>query len=102
MPRSPFPSPSSSESLAIEPAAAEEAAAALDGARLVDLPYKTAMNMARDRVSREYLAALMRRFAGNVIQAAEVAGIERESLYRLLKRYGLRSEAFRQADHPTK
>jgi DNA-binding NtrC family response regulator len=101
MPRSPFPSPSSSESLA-KPAAAEDAAAALDGAGLVDLPYKTAVKMGRDRVSREYLAALMRKCAGNVTQAAEKAAIERESLHRLLKKYGLRSEAFRQADHPTK
>jgi DNA-binding NtrC family response regulator len=102
MPRSPFPSPSSSESLAAKPAAAEEAAAALDGARLVDLPYKTAVKMACDRVTREYLAALMTKFAGSVTQAAEMAGIERESLHRLLKKYGLRSEAFRQADQSTK
>jgi DNA-binding NtrC family response regulator len=88
------------DDLAME-AAPESADATLDGAQLVALPYKTAVNIARDRVSREYLAALMRSFAGNVKQAAEKAGIERESLHRLLKRHGLRSEVFREPDEPS-
>jgi len=32
-----------------------------------------------------------------VTRAAERAGIERESLHRLLKRYGVRSEDFKKA-----
>jgi DNA-binding NtrC family response regulator len=55
------------------------------------------METARDRISREYLAVLMREFDGNVTRAAERADIERESLHRLLKRYGVRSEDFKRA-----
>jgi len=62
---------------------------------LVKLPYREAVDMARDTVSREYLAVLMREFGGNVTRAAERAGVERESLHRLLKRYGLRSDDFK-------
>jgi two-component system response regulator HydG len=38
----------------------------------------------------------MREFGGNVTEAAPRAGMERESLHRLLKRYGVRSEDFKQ------
>jgi DNA-binding NtrC family response regulator len=59
------------------------------------MPYREAMETARDRISREYLAVLLREFDGNVTRAAERAGIERESLHRLLKRYSVRSEDFK-------
>jgi DNA-binding NtrC family response regulator len=62
---------------------------------LVRLPYREAMENARDRISREYLSVLMREFEGNVTRAAERAGVERESLHRLLKRYGVRSDEFK-------
>ena len=62
---------------------------------LAALPYRDAVDQARDRVSREYLAALMKEFGGNVTRAAERAGVERESLHRLLKRYGVRSDDFK-------
>lgn len=62
---------------------------------LIRIPYREAVEMARDRISREYLSALLRAFGGNVTRAAERAGIERESLHRLLKRYGIRSDDFK-------
>jgi two-component system response regulator AtoC len=62
---------------------------------LAKMPYRDAVDLARDRVSRDYLAALLREFEGNVTRAAERAGMERESLHRLLKRYGLRSDDFK-------
>ena len=62
---------------------------------LAKLPYREALEAARDRVSREYLVALMREFEGNVTRAAERAAVERESLHRLLKRYGIRSDDFK-------
>ena len=68
----------------------------LEEAQLVSLSYKAAVNLARDRISREYLEALLQTFHGNVTHAAERAGLERESLHRLLKRYGLRAESFRE------
>jgi two-component system response regulator AtoC len=69
--------------------------AAPPGGVLAGLPYRDVVDGARDRVSREYLAALMKEFGGNVTRAAERAGMERESLHRLLKRYGVRSDDFK-------
>ena len=68
---------------------------AVEANQLASLSYKAAVNLARDRISRDYLVALLRTFRGNVTQAAERAGLERESLHRLLRRYGLRAEAYR-------
>jgi DNA-binding NtrC family response regulator len=62
------------------------------------LTYQEAVKLASDQASREYLTALLRETNGNVTVAAVRAGIERESLHRLLKRYGLRSEHFREAN----
>ena len=62
---------------------------------LATLPYKEILAHSRDRSSKEYFVALLKAVQGNVTQAAERAGIERESLHRLLKRYGLRAEDFR-------
>lgn len=69
--------------------------AALPTELLVKMPYREAIDLARDRVSREYLSALLREFNGNVTRAAERAGMERESLHRLLRRYSLRSDDFK-------
>ncbi len=65
---------------------------------LVKLPYREAIDAARDRASREYLAALLEELGGNVTRAAERAGMERESLHRLLKRYGVRSDDFKRTE----
>ena len=62
---------------------------------LVKLPYREALDTAKNRFTRDYLAALLREFEGNVTRAAERAAMERESLHRLLKRYGVRSDDFK-------
>ncbi len=59
------------------------------------LTFREAVDLANDRASREYLMAIMRELKGNVTEAAKRAGMERESLHRLLKRYGVRSEDFK-------
>jgi transcriptional regulator of acetoin/glycerol metabolism len=59
------------------------------------LSYREVVDLARDRVSREYLITLMRELGGNVTEAARRAGMERESLHRLLRRYGVRSEDYK-------
>jgi DNA-binding NtrC family response regulator len=64
-------------------------------AALARLPYREAVDLARERASRDYLVALLGEFGGNVTRAAERAGMERESLHRLLKRYGVRSDEFK-------
>jgi len=68
------------------------------GSVLASMPYREAVEQAHDRVSREYLVALLTEFQGNVTKASERAGIKRESLHRLLKTHGLRSDDYRQRD----
>ena len=68
---------------------------ALPGEVLARMPYREAVDLARDRVTRDYLVALLRELDGNVTRAAERAGMARESLHRLLKRYGVRSDDFK-------
>ncbi|HET9554548.1 MAG TPA: hypothetical protein VFP50_16405 [Anaeromyxobacteraceae bacterium] len=63
--------------------------------QLALLPYREALGMARRRATRDYLVALLGAVDGNVTRAAERAGMARESLHRLLKRFGLRSEEFK-------
>jgi two-component system response regulator AtoC len=65
------------------------------GADLAARPYREVVERERDRASREYLVALMTDFGGNVTRAAERAGMERETLHRLLRRHGLRSDDFK-------
>jgi len=71
---------------------------ALPAEVLAQMPYREAVDIARDRISRDYLVALMREFGGNVTHAAERAGMERESLHRLLRRYGIRSDDFKRPE----
>lgn len=57
--------------------------------------YREALAAARDRGSREYLRGLLKAFKGNVSRAAERAGLERESLHRLLRRHAIDAGVFR-------
>jgi DNA-binding NtrC family response regulator len=59
--------------------------------------FREAVAAARDRASRDYLIWLMRKFGGNVTQACREAGLERESLHRLLRQAGVRTEQFKRA-----
>jgi DNA-binding NtrC family response regulator len=57
-----------------------------------DLGWQAALERGRDDTARRYLRAVIERFGGRVAEAAAHAGIERESFYRLLRRYGVRPE----------
>jgi DNA-binding NtrC family response regulator len=57
----------------------------------VSVGFHRAVEEARERASREYLASLMRAFHGNVTEAAKRAGMTRESLHRVMKKYDVRS-----------
>ncbi len=75
-----------------------EGAAAVPGrGDEVDGDFKGALTAARDQASHDYLVALMQRFHGNVTRAADHARMTRENLHRLLRKYRVRSEAFRPA-----
>jgi DNA-binding NtrC family response regulator len=67
------------------------------GSTLTTLPFREAVEQARERAGREYLVALLKEHGGNVTKAAERAGMERESLHRLLKRHGVRGDDYRGA-----
>jgi DNA-binding NtrC family response regulator len=59
--------------------------------RGVSLGFHRAIEEARDRASRAYLLELLRAFGGNVTQAAFRAGMTRESLHRVMRKYGIRA-----------
>jgi DNA-binding NtrC family response regulator len=56
------------------------------------LPWQDAMDRARDESARRYLLAVLKRFQGKVSLAAQHAGVERESFYRLLRKHGVRPD----------
>jgi DNA-binding NtrC family response regulator len=62
---------------------------------LTALTYREVLAAGRERTTRDYLVALLAAVSGNVTQAAERAGVERETFHRLLKRHGIRAEDFR-------
>jgi two-component system response regulator HydG len=68
---------------------------------LAELSYREAVDASREETNRRYLEAVLRRFRGDVAQAAQHAGIERESFYRLLRRSGLSAEDFRDGARPS-
>jgi two-component system, NtrC family, response regulator HydG len=61
------------------------------GVDLAALSWTEALNEARASAARYYLEEVLRRHRGNVADAAAHAGVERESYYRLLRRYGGKS-----------
>lgn len=62
---------------------------------LAGLSLRDAQDLARDEMNRRYLTVLLRKQNGDVNAMATQAGIERESVYRLLRRYGLSAGPFR-------
>jgi two-component system nitrogen regulation response regulator GlnG len=53
-----------------------------------DVPFKDAKERLIEVWEREYVKNLLERCAGNVTQAARVAGLDRAHLYRILRKYG--------------
>ncbi len=66
-----------------------------EGRTLGDMSYREAMAWSRERAVRAYVDAVLRRHDGNVTRAAEQAGIERESLHRLMRKAGLDADRYR-------
>jgi DNA-binding NtrC family response regulator len=59
------------------------------GTSLVSKKWHEAIDLGRKEAGRQYLQAVLKRFGGRVADAALHAGVERESFYRLLRRYGV-------------
>ena len=67
-----------------------------DGPPLAETPtYRDAVERAELAAGRQYLTRLMQQHQGNVSRAAPEAGVERETLHRLLRRHGVDSAQFR-------
>jgi transcriptional regulator with GAF, ATPase, and Fis domain len=58
-----------------------------------DMPLKEARDVWTNYFERLYVSALLRRTGGNVTRAAELAGVTRRSLQRLMAQQGIRSKA---------
>jgi two-component system response regulator HydG len=56
------------------------------------LPWHDAMERARREAAHRYLTVVLRNHHGKVASAAQHAGVERESFYRLLRKHGVKPE----------
>jgi DNA-binding NtrC family response regulator len=56
---------------------------------VLELPFKDAKAQLVEAFEREYLTALLARHHGNISRAAAEAGIDRNYIHRLVKKYGL-------------
>jgi DNA-binding NtrC family response regulator len=62
---------------------------AMAGPEVMDLPFKEAKAALVEGFEREYLRHLLARHRGNISRAAQEAGIDRNYIHRLVKKYGL-------------
>jgi DNA-binding NtrC family response regulator len=60
-----------------------------------DLPYREAKEAVLQRFNAEYIGGLLADTHGNVSQAAQLCGLERQSLQQVMRRYGIRAEDYR-------
>jgi DNA-binding NtrC family response regulator len=58
-------------------------------ADVLELPFKEAKAHLVESFERDYLTALLARHRGNISRAAAEAGIDRNYIHRLVKKYGL-------------
>jgi DNA-binding NtrC family response regulator len=70
------------------------------GVDLAALSWNDALSEARASAARYYLEEVLRRHGGNVTEAAAHAGVERESYYRLLRRFGAKLEERKGSEPP--
>lgn len=62
---------------------------------LADLPWSQAIEQGRADTAQAYLREVLARHDGKVAEAAAHAGVERESFYRLIRKYGVQPELYR-------
>jgi DNA-binding NtrC family response regulator len=67
----------------------EGGARAASNADVLELPFKEAKAQLVEAFERDYLTALLARHHGNISRAASEAGIDRNYIHRLVKKYGL-------------
>jgi DNA-binding NtrC family response regulator len=54
-----------------------------------DLPFKSAKRKWLESFEKKYFSDLLKEFNGNISRAAQKAGIDRKTIYRIMKRHGL-------------
>jgi DNA-binding NtrC family response regulator len=59
------------------------------------MSYKDAKEETLKRFNFSYIGKLLSENEGNVTQAAKHCGLERQSLQQIMRRYGIRADAFR-------
>ncbi|MBK9030251.1 MAG: sigma 54-dependent Fis family transcriptional regulator [Myxococcales bacterium] len=74
---------------AAPPVAAGTAAASASHDGILELPFKEAKAALVEGFERDYLVHLLARHRGNISRAAHEAGIDRNYIHRLVKKYGL-------------
>ena len=62
---------------------------------LLSLDYRTAKNRLLEEFTNHYIKHILRKTEGNITQAANLAGMERQSLQHLLKKYNIDPRRFR-------
>lgn len=62
------------------------------------MTYRAVLEQLGPHTIPDYLETLLKVHHGNVTKAALAAGVERESLHRLLRRHGVRGHAFRPSE----
>jgi DNA-binding NtrC family response regulator len=71
------------------PAVLEDPGKRQTNADVLDMPFKEAKAQLVEAFERDYLSALLARHHGNISRAAAEAGIDRNYIHRLVKKYGL-------------
>lgn len=56
-----------------------------------ELPFKRAKEMWAGSFERDYLVQLLKRHDGNISQAAKAACVDRKTVHRPMKKYGIKS-----------
>jgi DNA-binding NtrC family response regulator len=60
------------------------------------LSFKEAKDKMTSLFHNQYIMALLRESGGNISKAAEIAGIQRQYLHRLMKEAGIEADQFKQ------
>ncbi len=74
---------------AVSDADAQTSQRATSNADVLELPFKEAKAVLVESFERDYLTALLARHRGNISRAAAEAGIDRNYIHRLVKKYNL-------------
>ncbi len=63
--------------------------------KLLNIDYRSAKQKLLERFTREYVSHLLRKTGGNITHAAKMAGMERQALQQLMKRYDIDPSEYR-------